>query len=55
MDLTVAVATCVGCGNSAPLAAHPLYADAPTLVVRCPTAPVWYCATPAARAGCGLT
>ena len=36
MDLTVAVATCVGCGNSAPLAAHPLYADAPTLVVRCP-------------------
>ena len=36
VDLTVAVATCAGCGNSAPLAAHPLYADAPALVVRCP-------------------
>ena len=28
-----------GCGNSAPLAAHPLYADAPALVVRFPTLP----------------
>ena len=36
VDLTVAVVTCVGCANSAPLAAHPLYADAPALVVRCP-------------------
>ena len=36
VDLTAAVATCAGCGNSAPLAAHPLYADAPALVVRCP-------------------
>ena len=36
VDLTVAVATCAGCGNTAPLAAHPLYADAPALVVRCP-------------------
>jgi hypothetical protein len=36
VDLTVAVATCAGCGNDAPLAAHLLYADAPALVVRCP-------------------
>jgi hypothetical protein len=36
VDLTAAVATCAGCGNRAPLAAHPLYADAPALVVRCP-------------------
>ena len=36
VDLTLAVATCAGCGNSAPLATHPLYADAPALVVRCP-------------------
>ena len=36
VDLTMAVVTCVGCANSAPLAAHPLYADAPALVVRCP-------------------
>ena len=36
VDLTVAMATCAGCGNTAPLAAHPLYADAPALVVRCP-------------------
>jgi Family of unknown function (DUF6510) len=36
VDLTLAVATCARCGNSEPLAAHPLYADAPALVVRCP-------------------
>jgi len=36
VDLTVAVVSCAGCANSAPLAAHPLYADAPALVVRCP-------------------
>jgi hypothetical protein len=36
VDLAVAMATCAGCGNTAPLAAHPLYADAPALVVRCP-------------------
>ncbi|HEX2291315.1 MAG TPA: DUF6510 family protein, partial [Pseudonocardiaceae bacterium] len=29
VDLTTAVATCAGCGNSAPLAAHLLYADGP--------------------------
>ena len=37
VDLTLAVSTCAGCGASAPLAAHLLYADAPALVVRCPT------------------
>lgn len=37
VDLTAAVATCAGCGGSAPLAAHVLYADAPALVVRCPS------------------
>ncbi len=36
VDLVVAVATCAGCGNRAQLAEHPLYADAPALVVRCP-------------------
>ena len=36
MDLTVAMATCADCGNTAPLAAHPLYAHAPALVIRCP-------------------
>ena len=36
VDLTVAMATCAGCGNTAPLAAHPLYVHAPALVVRCP-------------------
>jgi Family of unknown function (DUF6510) len=37
VDLTLAVSTCAGCGTSAPLAAHLLYADAPALVVRCPS------------------
>lgn len=37
MDLTGAVATCAACGRSAPLAVHKLYADAPALVVRCPS------------------
>lgn len=37
VDLTVAIATCAGCGSSAPLAAHLLYGDAPALVVRCPS------------------
>ena len=55
VDLTVAVVTCAGCAHSAPLAAHPLYADAPALVVRCPTAPVSCCATPAPGTGCDWT
>lgn len=37
IDLAVAVATCAGCGGRAALAAHLLYADAPALVVRCPS------------------
>lgn len=37
VDLTMALATCAGCANRAPLAAHHLYADAPALVVRCPS------------------
>lgn len=37
VDLAVAVSTCAGCGAAAPLAEHLLYADAPALVVRCPS------------------
>jgi len=37
VDLTAAVATCAGCGGRSPLAAHDVYADAPALVVRCPS------------------
>ncbi|GAA1645871.1 DUF6510 family protein [Georgenia ruanii] len=37
VDLAAAVSTCAGCGAAAPLAAHLLYADAPALVVRCPS------------------
>ena len=37
VDLTVALATCAGCGRRAPLAEHDLYADAPALVLRCPS------------------
>ena len=37
MELTAAIAGCAHCGNSAPLAAYILYADAPALVIRCPT------------------
>ncbi|WP_127131495.1 DUF6510 family protein [Georgenia sp. SYP-B2076] len=37
VDLTAAMATCAGCGSTAPLAAHVLYADAPAMVVRCPS------------------
>jgi hypothetical protein len=35
-DLTAAIVTCAHCGNTAPLAAHHLYPDAPALVLRCP-------------------
>jgi hypothetical protein len=31
------VLSCAECGNSAPLAVHHIYADAPALVVRCPS------------------
>jgi Family of unknown function (DUF6510) len=37
LDLAAAIVTCAHCGSSGPLAAHHLYADAPALVVRCPT------------------
>lgn len=37
VDLTDAVLNCAGCGNNAPLAVHHLYADAPALVLRCPS------------------
>jgi hypothetical protein len=37
VELTAAIAACASCGRSAPLASHVLYADAPALVIRCPT------------------
>jgi hypothetical protein len=37
VDLAAALSTCASCGSAAPLAAHLLYADAPALVVRCPS------------------
>jgi hypothetical protein len=37
MDPTTAVLTCAHCGRPAPLGAHLVYADAPALVVRCPS------------------
>ncbi len=37
VDLTTAMATCRHCGGRAALGEHLVYADAPALVVRCPT------------------
>ena len=37
VDPTRALATCAHCGARAALGAHLVYADAPALVVRCPT------------------
>jgi hypothetical protein len=37
VDPTTAVSTCVHCGSPALLGAHLVYADAPALVVRCPS------------------
>ena len=37
VDPTTAVSTCVHCGGPAPLGAHLVYADAPALVLRCPS------------------
>lgn len=34
-DATVARTRCGGCGTTAPLGAHHVYADAPGMVVRC--------------------
>jgi hypothetical protein len=37
VDLTAARSRCASCGTTAALGAHYLYADAPALVLRCPT------------------
>ena len=37
VDATTAVSTCAHCGEPAPLGAHLVYADAPALVLRCPS------------------
>jgi hypothetical protein len=37
VELSAATAVCASCGSSAPLASHILYADAPALVIRCPS------------------
>lgn len=37
VDLVAAVSTCAHCHRSAALGEHRLYADAPALVVRCPS------------------
>ena len=36
VDPSTAVSTCAHCKNSAPLAEHLVYANAPALVLRCP-------------------
>jgi hypothetical protein len=35
VDLSAAMATCLHCDGTAPLAEHQVYADAPALVLRC--------------------
>jgi hypothetical protein len=37
VDLTVARSRCASCGTTSVLGAHHLYADAPAMVLRCPT------------------
>jgi hypothetical protein len=37
VDLTGARSRCGSCGTTSPLGAHHLYADAPALVLRCPS------------------
>lgn len=37
LDLTAATIVCAHCGGQAPLGAYQVYADAPALVVRCPS------------------
>ena len=37
VDPTAAVSTCAHCGRPAPLGEHLVYADAPALVIRCPS------------------
>jgi predicted RNA-binding Zn-ribbon protein involved in translation (DUF1610 family) len=37
IELTEIIMTCASCGSAAPMGAHMLYADAPALVLRCPS------------------
>jgi NAD-dependent SIR2 family protein deacetylase len=37
IEVTMLQVTCASCGAAAPLGAHLLYADAPALVLRCPS------------------
>ena len=37
VDLTAALSRCGACGTTAMLGAHHLYADAPAVVLRCPS------------------
>ena len=37
VDLTVARSRCASCGTTSMLGSHHLYADAPAMVLRCPT------------------
>ncbi len=37
MDVTTAESRCASCGGTATIGAHLLYADAPAMVLRCPT------------------
>jgi Family of unknown function (DUF6510) len=37
VDLTAASSRCASCGTTSMLGAHHLYADAPAMVLRCPT------------------
>ena len=46
VDVTAARSRCAACGTTAELGVHHLYADAPALVVRCPS-----CSAVVLRAG----
>jgi Family of unknown function (DUF6510) len=37
IEITAIMMTCASCGSAAPMGAHLLYADAPALVLRCPS------------------
>lgn len=37
IELTTIMMTCASCKRAAPMGAHMLYADAPALVLRCPS------------------
>jgi hypothetical protein len=57
VDPTTALATCAGCGARGPLGAHVVYADAPAMVLRCPScmAVVLRCASDAAGVRLDMT